>query len=186
MRRTLSVVFGVLMIIGGIYCLTSPGITFLNLGFVVGVSMVFDGIGRIINWSQLRREKDTAAWILASGILSLVLGTVLLMSDVMQLVVDLYIVYMAAVWLIAIGIIRIVHALRVKDARNATEAVVEDAQFGRHWLIAMIFGILLVAAGLLSLCSPVILAKVIGATIGVSIIIAGANMIHLGTSSWMA
>lgn len=49
MRKALSVMFGVMMIIGGAVCMFTPGITFLTLGYVVGLSIIFDGVSRIIN-----------------------------------------------------------------------------------------------------------------------------------------
>lgn len=185
MRKTLSIIFGVLMIIGGIYCIAAPGITFLTIGYVVGVNMIFDGIGRIINWSQLRKESNSSVWVLISAILSLGFGVALLMSDILQLVLDVYIVYMIAIWLIILGALRIAHALRVKQARDVVETVKVDTQFGKSWWAAMILGVLLVVAGVVSLFAPATLAKVIGVVIGVSIIVAGANLVHFGTSSWM-
>ena len=185
MRRTLSLLFGIMMIVDGVICLAMPGITFLILGYMVGVSMVLDGIGRVINWIQLHKEAGLSGWILASAILSLTLGVILVGSEAMQLVVDAFIVYMAITWLIAIGLIRIAFAIRIKKARGAIQGFRRETSFGRHWWIALIFGILLVLCGITGMFVPGAVAETIGTLIGISIIISGVNLVHFGTSSWM-
>lgn len=185
MRKVLSIIFGVLMIIGGAYCLFTPGLTFLTLGYVVGVSIIFDGIGRIINWFQIHKEAKVSGWVLASSILSLVFGILLVGSEVMQLAVDAFIVYMAIVWMIAIGVMRIVHATRIKKIRNVAKDIKEDTVIGKHWWVALIMGILLIFCGVTGLFMPGAVASTIGTLIGMGIIVSGVNMIHFGTSSWM-
>ena len=49
MRKILSVLFGIMIIVDGVICLALPGLTFLTLGYMIGVGMLLDGIGRIVN-----------------------------------------------------------------------------------------------------------------------------------------
>jgi len=185
MRKALSLLFGIMMIVDGVICVAMPGITFLTLGYMVGVGMVLDGIGRVVNWIQLHKEADVSIWILVSAILSLTLGIVLVGSEAMQLVVDAFIIDMAIVWLVAIGLMRIGYAFRIKKARSAIQGFHGDTTFGRHCWIALIFGVLMILCGITGMFVPSAVAETIGTLIGISIIISGANLVHFGTSSWM-
>ena len=185
MRKILSVLFGIMIIVDGVICLALPGLTFLTLGYMIGVGMLLDGIGRIINWYKMDRGTEQSGWVLTSAIISLTLGAILMGSDAMQLAMDAFIVYMAIAWLIVMGILRISHALRIRRIRNNIRDFQFDTPFGRSWWIALVFGVLLIVFGIIGMFSPATIIETIGTLIGVSIIIAGANLIHFGTSAWM-
>ena len=185
MRKILSVLFGIMIIVDGVICLALPGLTFLTLGYMIGAGMLLDGIGRIINWYQMDRGTEQSGWVLTSAIISLTLGIILMGSDAMQLVMDAFIVYMAIAWLIALGILRITNALRIRKMRNNIRDFQPDTPFGRNWWIAMIFGILLIVFGIIGMFAPATIIRTIGTLIGIAIIISGANLIHFGISAWM-
>lgn len=185
MRKILSVLFGIMIIVDGVICLALPGLTFLTLGYMIGLGMLLDGIGRIINWFQMDRGTEQSGWVLVSAIISLTLGAILMGSDAMQLAMDAFIVYMAIAWHIALGILRITNALRIRKMRNNIKDFHPDTPFGRNWWIALIFGILLIVFGIIGLFAPATIIETIGTLIGISIIISGANLIHFGVSAWM-
>ena len=185
MRKILSVLFGIMIIVDGVICLALPGLTFLTLGYMIGVGMLLDGIGRIVNWYQMERGTEQSGWVLASTIISLTLGIILMGSDAMQLTMDAFIVYMAIAWLITLGILRIAHALRIRKMRNNIRDFQPDTPFGRNWWIALIFGILLIVFGIIGMFAPATIIETIGTLIGIAIIISGANLIHFGISAWM-
>ena len=185
MRKILSVLFGIMIIVDGVICLALPGLTFLTLGYMIGLGMLLDGIGRIINWFQMDRGAEQSGWVLVSAIISLTLGAILMGSDAMQLAMDAFIVYMAIAWLIALGILRITNALRIRKMRNNIRDFQVGTPFGRNWWIALLFGILLIAFGIIGMFAPATIIETIGTLIGISIIISGANLIHFGVSSWM-
>ena len=185
MRKILSVLFGIMIIVDGVICLALPGLTFLTLGYMIGVGMLLDGIGRIVNWYQMERGTEQSGWVLASAIISLTLGIILMGSDAMQLTMDAFIVYMAIAWLITLGILRIAHALRIRKMRNNIRDFQPDTPFGRNWWIALIFGILLIIFGIIGMFAPATIIETIGTLIGIAIIISGANLIHFGISAWM-
>ena len=185
MRKILSVLFGIMIIVDGVICLALPGLTFLTLGYMIGLGMLLDGIGRIINWFQMDRGAEQSGWVLVSAIISLTLGAILMGSDAMQLAMDAFIVYMASAWLIALGILRITNALRIRKMRNNIRDFQVGTPFGRNWWIALLFGILLIAFGIIGMFAPATIIETIGTLIGISIIISGANLIHFGVSSWM-
>ena len=185
MRKILSVLFGIMIIVDGVICLALPGLTFLTLGYMIGVGMLLDGIGRIVNWYQMERGTEQSGWVLVSAIISLTLGIILMGSDAMQLTMDAFIVYMAIAWLITLGILRIAHALRIRKMRNNIRDLQPDTPFGRNWWIALIFGILQIVFGIIGLFAPATIIETIGTLIGIAIIISGANLIHFGSSAWM-
>ncbi len=115
----------------------------------------------------------SSGWELAGAIASLVFGIILIGSTAMQLIVDMTIVYLAAIWLIVVGVIRIMVALRIHKVRKALDAEI----LGRRWWLILIAGILLIVCGVLSLFNPTGLIVAIGINFGLNIIIAGANMI---------
>ncbi|MBQ9347395.1 MAG: DUF308 domain-containing protein, partial [Oscillibacter sp.] len=101
------------------------------------------------------------------------------------LYLDMFIITMAAIWIIAIGVIRIIHAFRIRQFRAAVQSEFSETIVGKDWWIGLILGILLALFGVLSLFNPVVLMLTIGIDIGIAVIIAGVNMIHLGTASWL-
>ena len=106
-------------------------------------------------------------------------------SEAMQLVMDAFIVNMAIAWLITLGILRVVNALRVRKVRKAIQNFRGETSFGRNWWIALVFGLLLILCGIIGLFAPAAIVETIGTLMGISIIVSGANLIHFGTSLWM-
>ena len=171
--RIITFILGIFMILTGVYCLFNPAMTYMTLVYVVGINMIVDAVGGIILWRERKKEGAADGWALAGAIASLVFGIVLIGSTALQLVVDMTIVYLAAMWLIVIGIIRIVLANKLHKVRKALDAEI----LGRRWWLVMVTGILLVICGVLSLFNPAGLIVAIGIHFGLNIIIAGANMI---------
>ena len=68
-RKVLSVFFGTLMIIVGVYCFFTPVETSAVIPLVLGIVMIADGIGRIATWFDIR---DIVRQILALGIIRIV------------------------------------------------------------------------------------------------------------------
>ncbi len=174
--KVILIVFGVSMIGGGLYCLFTPELTYLTVGFIVGLSMVFDAVGGFLIWWQQRKiEGQGNGWLLTSAILSAVFGFFILNNAALQLSLDVFIVYYIAIWLLIHGIIVAIRSFKIRQLRNDPDT----ANLGKRWYIPLIFGILLCVFGVLSLLNPSIIASTIGIFIGLGIISAGANMISL-------
>ena len=179
--RILAIIFGVLMAIAGIYCVSWPTATFLALGYAVGIAMLIDGIGRLVDWITLYRNMPMSGWVLASSVISLLFGVVLVGSSALQHAVDAFIYYAAVAWFIVMGIMRIVSAVRVKKVRNVIEdGISQKPMFGQYWWAALLTGILLVACGVAGIFFPGAFMAAIGLFIGISIIISGVNLVFLG------
>ncbi len=173
--KILAVIFGIFMIVGGVYCLFTPIGTYLVIGYVVGISMLIDAIGRFVFWLNENRAGQSDGWTLTSSILSAVFGILILSSAALQLGIDAFLIYYIAFWLIVQGIIYIVRANKIRRLHKNWDT----KMLGTHWYLPLIIGILICVFGVLCLFMPLILASVIGVFIGLGIISAGASLISL-------
>ena len=171
--KVITIILGAVMIVTGVYCLFTPAMTCLSLGYIVGFNMVLDSIGGIATWSDRKKKGTADGWTLAGAIASLVFGIVLLGSTAMQLVVDMMIVYIAAAWLVVTGIIRIIRASKLRKIHKEFQT----HRLGKRWWIILLTGILLVVCGALSFANPSGLMVAIGINFGINIIAAGASLI---------
>ena len=66
--RIVTFILGIVMIITGMYCLMNPVMTYMTLGYVVGVNMIIDSVGGIILWHERKKEGMSSGWELAGAI----------------------------------------------------------------------------------------------------------------------
>ena len=173
-----SAVLGTLMIAAGIYCILNPDITGLAIGYIIGVSMIVDAVGRIHAWFRLKNDGQADGWLLASGILSALFSIVLIVDVAAQLYVDMFIAYIAACWIMIQAIITIIRAFRVRKFHK----MLDTQYLGRHWWIGLIVGILLFAVSVLCFVHPGIVITSMGILIGLGVIVAGTNLITLAAT----
>ena len=169
-RKTLFVILGILMILAGITCFFTPVETSSVIPFIFGLAMVIDGIGRIIAWFSIREYAPRSGWVLASSIISLVFGLILTTSRW---------------WILALGIIRIVHAFHLLKIKRESPDFVFGEMIGSNWWVALILGLLLGVLGVIVILNPLLGLGVIGVVVGCGMITAGINLIFLSTSVWL-
>jgi uncharacterized membrane protein HdeD (DUF308 family) len=117
MRRPLLLIEGVIGILFGLLALFWPGLTALTLVYIVAFWAILSGIARIVMAVMLRREIENEWSIALSGVLSVILGIVLLFLPGAGL--------LAYVWLIgilalAVGIALIYYAFRVRGQQRTS------------------------------------------------------------------
>ena len=169
------VVIGVLLIVLGIVCMFGPWSGITLLAWIAGVAMLVEGITSIISWNRLRKEGNTNGWFLLSAVISIVLGLILVGCNIGTVVVEMFLVIMAAIWLLAMGVLRIVSAVNLRRSNQITNGAV-----GGKWLITMIVGIIMAIVGVIGVFSPWIMALAIGICLGVFLIVAGINVLTIG------
>lgn len=173
--KVVSVILGVLMIIGGLYCLFNPALTYLGIGYVIGVVMLLDAITRIHAWWQYRKTGDADGWMLAGGIFSLVFGLILIVDAAAQLSVDVFIAYMVGIWILVRALITIIRAFRARRFHKDF-----DTNFvGKNWWIRALIGVLMCIFAILSLMNPAVIMTAIGTFIGLGIILAGCETVTI-------
>ena len=174
--KIFGIIMGVLLTIGGLSCMFTPIATFASLGTLVGFAMVFEGVGSIITWNARRQEGTADGWSLAGAILSVVLGVFVLASGLMQFSIDLFLAYLAAFWLIAEGVFRIMSSFALRSAAN------EGYYRGPSWIWTLIAGIIVVFGGIVCLCHPVLAMASIGFLLGCGILSSGISLVVLSLS----
>ena len=120
-----------------------------------------------------------------SAVVSLIFGLMLMFSPVLQMSIGVVVILLTGWWILALGIIRIVHAFHLLNIKRESEGFGFGEIIGSNWWIALILGILLTIFGLIVILNPMLGLGVIGVLVGCSVITAGINLIYLGCSPWL-
>lgn len=176
-RRILTAILGVLTIIAGFFCLMWPGMTYVSMVWLIGVVMVVDGIANIISWSDRRAAGLADGWSLAGAIVSILFGIVLLASNLMQVVMEVFVAYMVAAWLLIYGAIRVVMAFKVRSLRKTLGSDADPVEPRWGWILCM--GILMIICGVIGFFAPLSLMLAMGVIAGIAIVIFGADLIMM-------
>lgn len=172
--RVLSGILGALIAIAGVWCLITPGLSGMQLAWVVGAIMLFDGISGIFSYMSLRKIGRANGWSLVSTILSLVCGLVILFSGTAQVLLDFVLAYLVAAWFIINGVLRIVLSFQMRTLRK--EVAPEAPSMG-IFSTMLILGILEILIGILCLFNPMIVFATIGMLVGIGALFLGAALI---------
>jgi uncharacterized membrane protein HdeD (DUF308 family) len=109
--RIWSVLLGLLLIAGGIVVIVWPGVTFLAIAIVWGITMLVGGIVRAVAAATL--HVGSWGWLVALGIVEAILGVVMLAwPDVTAYVILLLI----GIYSMVAGILQIVLAFELRKA----------------------------------------------------------------------
>ncbi len=172
MMRVVTIVLGVLLLVGGIYCIFTPVATYSAMAWLIGLSMLVEGVASVITWSERRRLGIADGWTLAGSIVSIVLGVILLGSYAMQFALDVFIAYFIAIWLVVAGVTRIVAAI---SARNSPDQV-----YASGWALQLVLGVIIVILGILYIFNPLSAMIGVGLLMGMSIVFVGVTLITTG------
>ena len=170
-KKILITLLGLFTIAMGVYSMVTPIETYMSIGYIVGVSMIFEAIGSMNLYFEYKKYTDITGWYLVNAILSLIFGIIIILSLATQVMVDIVIAYMVAVWIIMLGIFRINIAVKLKKIYNTVNIV------GKNWWLALLLGILMILFGVLSLINPTALMVAIGILMGLIIIIIGISIL---------
>ena len=169
MMRVLTIVLGILLVVGGMYCIFTPIATYSTVAWLIGLAMIVEGVASVISWSNLRKLGLASGWTLVGAIVSIVLGVFLLGSYVMQFAVDMIIAYMIAIWLVVAGIARIAAAIRMRSS--------QDQMGSSGWILQIVLGVLIVILGIMCIFNPLSIMISVGMMLGVSIVFVGIDLI---------
>ena len=161
----LSIILGVLLIIGGVCCMFTPFATFLSAGFIIAIMMFVYGVYGVVRFFN----KESGVLELISSILAILVGVIAVVRPGSTLIIDDFVLNMVSAWLVVKGFINIIIFIR---ARNEVK--------GWGWGVAV--GVLSVIAGILSFMHPMITALTVGIMMGMFFIENGIDMIVLGSA----
>lgn len=177
--KTCGIIIGILMIVSGIYCIANPSITYLVIGYVIAFNMIFDAIGRIYMWWQFKKNDEVDTWLFASGILSAICGTILIVDVAALISVDIFIAYLIATWLLVHSVISIIRAFRIRKFHKDFNTIV----IGEYWWFNLLLSCFMCIFAVLSIINPVIIMTSIGIFIGLGVITSGVSMVTLATTA---
>ncbi len=176
-ERILSIIFGVLMIIGGAFCLMNPGISYSLLLWIIIVAMLASSITGIMTWSARKKAGIASSWDLAASIISLVFAVILIASFAMRITALVMLLYLVMAWMIFTGIVRIIQAFNMRSMLQSGDPA------GGNWGGVMCFGILMVIAGMFGFTEPLLAAITIGIVIGVNLVIHGIELLFISSAA---
>ncbi len=149
--RVCSFIIGVLMAIMGIWVFATPIASLVSLALFMSAAVLFYGIYEIYLYFS---KAEASGWILASGILSCLLGLWLLFSQGATEAMTIALPFVFAFWILMAGVNRIVGSFALKE-------------LGSHdwgWILAI--GVLGVLFGFSLLFSPVVSALTLSVILG--------------------
>jgi uncharacterized membrane protein HdeD (DUF308 family) len=120
MRRRLLLIEGVVGILFGLVALFWPNHTALALVYIIALWAILSGIARIVMALMLRREIENEWSIALSGVLSVILGIVLILLPGAGLLAYTWLIGLLA---LALGIAIIYYAFRVRGQQMSGSRV---------------------------------------------------------------
>ena len=159
----LSIILGIVLIIGGFCCMFTPVATFLSTGLFVCIMMFVYGIVGIVRFIK----KDAGGLELLVSILGIIAGLIAIFRPGASLVFDSMVLNLVASWMLVQGVVSIVVSIQSRDQLKG-------------WFWGVISGALGIIAGIYSFIHPGVTAVAVGVLIGLYFIESGINMIVLG------
>ena len=167
--RILTIIGGILMVLTGAFCFSSPGQTFLAFAFVVGLVMVLNGTIHAVAYLSgrgLHNKGDNNGWILTDALITLLLGILVLCN---QLVADTAIPMVFGMWVLVTGILRIEAATHINKEKKH-----------KNFRVTMITGVLTTLIGLFGFINPLVAWLSTTFLLGFFMVMQGINIIELG------
>lgn len=167
-KRILMVVAGILLVLFGIFSLDTPIATLTGISIFTGIMLVISGIANIVLYFQLRGSMGSSAWTLVEGILVLLSGLFLLLSQNVLASYSAILPIFYSAWMLVSAIFRLVKSFGWKRLGFSS------------WWVMLVDGIIGIILGIL-LCSDYFLAAAVLVTlIPIMFILRGIFDIILG------
>ncbi|MBD5548653.1 MAG: hypothetical protein HDQ97_14895 [Lachnospiraceae bacterium] len=170
--KVFNCILGVLAILGSVYCMFYPGLTFLNSGWIVAALLGARGICGISYFAANRNKPGKSKGEVVAGIIGLIMGIVAAVISVcalfmpgVRLMLDIIIICMFSGWLVVSGASSIAAAFQVKKLGIKT------------WILTLILGILVLLSGIYGIFHLIFMAQTIGILIGVLLMTYGCRLI---------
>ncbi|MBQ3418316.1 MAG: DUF308 domain-containing protein [Ruminococcus sp.] len=162
----LFIILGILLVAGGVSCIVTPLLTFMNTGYFVVILILVFGVFGIIKAIVEKRFKVNFVF----SILSILLGIVMLAFPNSLLFAEGVMLIVTAIWFVLMGIVTIINAVSVTKATGS-----------KIWILQLIFGILAVLIGCYSFFQPMLMAISLGILVGIFFIETGFTLIFSST-----
>jgi uncharacterized membrane protein HdeD (DUF308 family) len=169
--RVLSIILGVLLIVGGLMSIVNPGVMVLSLGSLMGLFILVHGVGSLINHYRFRFVSE--GWGIAGAILSILLGALLLTSTSLQWISNIAIVFAVGLWIMAAGVVCMATAFKL--AGTGRKTLWEKPSLGWLWLLFLGAGMMIL--GVLAFIHPIKGVLTMNVLLGVYVMVSGIHLI---------
>ncbi len=171
--KVFNCILGIFSILGSVYCIFYPGLSFLNSGWIVTVLLGAWGICAIFDYFSNPNENEKSKSKAAMGALGLVAGIAAAVTSVLamfipgiRLIFDVIILCVFSGWLVISGIMSIVQSIKASKAASS-----------KAWIFTLILGILVLITGILGFFNIIIMAQTIGLLIGILLMTYGIRLV---------
>ena len=159
-----TVILGVLLAIGGFFCIFTPFATFLAAGYIIGIILFIYGIFSLIRAIQLK----AGALAYITSVLAIVVGFLAVFRPGGTLAIDILVLVFVAIWFLVQGITSLVTSIQYRKELPG-------------WGLGVAAGIFGIFAGVISLIFPHVEMFAVGILIGIFLIEAGFSLITVGS-----
>ena len=166
-----SIILGIVFIIGGIFCMTAPVSTYYGVMLFFAALMLVYGIYGIIRF--FKRKALVPEFLIS--ILSVIIGFVYLFrpgntpAAGNMIGIDRVVLFLTAAWFLIKGCITVYYSVKTRF-------------FNNRWVLGFISGLLSVILGIYSFIYPSTAATSIGILVGLWEIQCGIDFLTLGTA----
>lgn len=160
----LTIILGVLLMVGGFCCIFTPFATFLAAGYIIGIMLFIYGIFALIR--SIQTKSGALAYI--TSILAIVVGFLAVFRPGGTLVIDGLILILVAIWFLIQGLVSLIMSIRNRKETS-------------YWGLGVVSGIFGIAAGIICLIFPHVEMFAVGILIGIFLIEVGLNLITVGS-----
>jgi uncharacterized membrane protein HdeD (DUF308 family) len=147
---------GIIAVFFGILLFSWPGATIKTLVIIVGLFAIIDGLVSVIRSFVMMARKERWGWTLAGGLIGFLLGAIILRHQEFALAI---VVILVGLWIMLMGIVELAVAFDMPP------------KSGRG--ILAIFGVILLALGVIVLVYPFGSTYALMVVIGIYALIAG-------------
>lgn len=150
----------ILMIVTGVICFFNPGVVLISLAWLLGVSVLLDGISSICYYFGMGREHRGSDWLLFDGIVSVVLGGLVIFSN-LYIEMGVMLPMFFSIWIICKGVFGTVHSFEMKKMG------------GSSWWGLLICGVITILLGIMTFIHPIVGAITIAVLVGCFFLVSG-------------
>ncbi len=155
-------IFGILLIIVGVILFATPGINSIVMGYTVCILMLGYGIAEIAYYIANRKSHIVSGWLLADGIITTILGILLLFMPGAQI---LTMTILFAIWVLFTGVTRTSAAFTLKDAGSS------------NWGWVLLSGVIGIIVGIWFMFDPLLAIMTIGFLLPLALLVQGISAI---------
>ncbi len=146
----------------GFWLMWNPVASLLALNVFIATILLISGVFQTVTYFSDRSSQHVSGWVLANGILSLLLGIFLLSN---QVVGAATLVLIFTIWILFTGIMRTVGAFSARDYQAS------------GWGFLLVVGILGIILGIIAMINPLVSAIGIAIIVGLFFVIEGLGAI---------